>query len=487
MQFVSFAFAIFFVVFVSFYYLAPRCGKNAIALQRILLLLASACFYAFADLKFVPFLLYSIAVTYFAGLAFNSDALKFDRGGYRGAKGRALLIAFVAADLLPLLFFKYAPKAWRGGIIFPLGLSFFTFQSLSYIFDCRSNKIKAEKNILDVALFVSFFPVISSGPIQRAGNLMPQLKSLHNFDYDNATCGMKQFAWGVFKKFCVADALAVYVDFVYARGTLSEQSGLALLLAVVLYAFQIYCDFSGYSDMAIGVARFMGFDAGKNFDHPYLATSVGDFWRRWHISLSTWLRDYVYIPLGGSRVAQARIYFNLLATFLVSGIWHGSTWNVVIWGLLHGVFQCVGRATKGVWEKTRLPVFARVAVTFCLVAFAWIFFRAPTFYDALAIIKGLGKIPFDVVNFLPMTKSLGLKDALKTTFSIDGGFMSMVNRLVPLAIFMVISFVTRKRSGFEILKAKPAFVRWLSYYALAIILIWFYNTGFVSNFIYSNF
>ena len=338
-----------------------------------------------------------------------------------------------------------------------------------------------------MALFVSFFPVISSGPIQRAGNLMPQLKSLHNFDYDNATCGMKQFAWGVFKKFCVADALAVYVDFVYARGTLSEQSGLALLLAVVLYAFQIYCDFSGYSDMAIGVARFMGFDAGKNFDHPYLATSVGDFWRRWHISLSTWLRDYVYIPLGGSRVAQARIYFNLLATFLVSGIWHGSTWNFVIWGLLHGVFQCVGRATKGVWEKTRLPVFARVAVTFCLVAFAWIFFRAPTFYDALAIIKGLGKIPFDVVNFLPMTKSLGLKDALKTTFSIDGGFMSMVNRLVPLAIFMVISFVTRKRSGFEIVKTKPAFVRWLSYYALAIILIWFYNTGFVSNFIYSNF
>ena len=487
MQFNSIAFAIFFVVFVSFYYLAPRCGKNAIALQRILLLLASACFYAFANLKFVPFLLYSIAVTYFAGIILNSDALKFDGGGCRGAKGRALFIAFVAADLLPLLFFKYASKAWRGGIIFPLGLSFFTFQSLSYIFDCRSNKIKAEKNILDVALFVSFFPVISSGPIQRAGNLMPQLKSLHNFDYDNATCGMKQFAWGVFKKFCVADALAVYVDFVYASESLASRTGLATLLATIFYAFQIYCDFSAYSDMAIGVARFMGFDAGKNFDHPYLATSVGDFWRRWHISLSTWLRDYVYIPLGGSRVVQARIYFNLLATFLVSGIWHGSTWNFVIWGLLHGVFQCVGRATKGFWEKAKLPYFVRAAIVFCLAAFAWIFFRAPNFSDALVIVKSFGKIPQDIANLFAAVKSVGLKDAVKDSLAIDGGFMGMVNRCAALAIFVCLSLATRKQSGLEMVKAKPAFARWLSYYAFAIILIWFYNTGFVSNFIYSNF
>ena len=484
MPFVSFAFAIFFVVFVSLYFFAARFGKNAIFAQRLLLLFASAFFYAFADIKFVPFLIYSVAVTYFAGIILGSE--NFD-GSHKGIKSRLVFFAFIAADLAPLLFFKYAPRNWHEKIIFPLGLSFFTFQSLSYIIDCKTKKIQAEKNILDVALFVSFFPVISSGPIQRAPNLIPQFKTLHRFDYDNATFGMKQFAWGVFKKFCVADALAVYVDFVYARETLSEQSGLALLLATILYAFQIYCDFSGYSDMAIGAARFMGFDAGKNFDHPYLATSVGDFWRRWHISLSTWLRDYVYIPLGGSRVALPRIYANLAATFLVSGIWHGSTWNFVIWGLLHGLFQCVGRASKGFWEKARIPVFARTAITFCLVAFAWIFFRASTFSDALAVIKGFGKIPHDAVGFFALKDSLGLKDALKITFSIDGGFMSMVNRLVTLAIFMIASFATRNNSGFEIVKAKPVVVRWLFYYAFAVILIWFYNTGFVSNFIYSKF
>ncbi|MBO7123090.1 MAG: MBOAT family protein [Treponema sp.] len=450
-------------------------------------MLASACFYAFADLKFVPFLLYSIAVTYFAGIIIGSDSFNFDGGGYKGVQYRAVFFALVAADLLPLLFFKYAPKTWHSGIIFPLGLSFFTFQSLSYIFDCRAKKIQVEKNILDIALFVSFFPVISSGPIQRAGNLIPQLKTLHKFDYDNATCGMKQFAWGVFKKFCVADALAVYVDFVYASESLASRTGLATLLATIFYAFQIYCDFSAYSDMAIGVSRFMGFDAGKNFDHPYLATSVGDFWRRWHISLSTWLRDYIYIPLGGSRVALARIYFNLLATFLVSGIWHGSTWNFVIWGALHGVFQCIGRASKGLWEKSRLPYFVRATIVFCLVAFAWIFFRAPNLSDALAIIKNFGKIPQDIVNLFAAVKSVGLKDAVKASLAIDGGFMGMVNRCVALLIFVCLSLATRKQSGLKIVKTKSTIVRWLSYYAFAIILIWFYNTGFVSNFIYSNF
>lgn len=476
MQFNSIVFAIFFFIFISLYYAASNLKKNAICFQRVFLLLASATFYAFADVKFLPFLAYSIAVSYFARTISG-----------QGKKSKIIFMALVVADLAPLLFFKYAPKDWHKGIIFPLGLSFFTFQSLSYIFDCRSKKIEAEKSVLDVALFVSFFPVISSGPIQRAPNLMPQLKALHKFDYDNATDGMKLFAWGLFKKFCVADAIAVYVDYVYDGNTLFNQSGLALLSAAIFYAFQIYCDFSAYSDMAIGVARFMGFDAGKNFDHPYLAESVGDFWRRWHISLSTWLRDYVYIPLGGSRVALPRIYFNLLATFLVSGIWHGSTWNFVIWGLLHGLFQCAGRATKGFWEKAKLPPFVRIIITFCLVSFAWVFFRAATLNEALTIIKGFGKIPQDLANFLPMTKSLGLKEALKTTLSIDGSFMSMLNRCAALLIFLCISYSTRKTNGLEMIKAKPAAIRWILYYAFAVVIIFFYNTGFVSNFIYSNF
>ena len=289
------------------------------------------------------------------------------------------------ADLAPLLAIKYVPQVVGVHWIFPLGISFFTFQSVGYIADVYKKKIQAERNFLNVALFVSFFPVISSGPIQRAGNLITQLNQAHVFDYDDATDGLRLFAWGLFKKLCIADKLALYVNYVY--GNVAEQHGLALLFATILYSFQIYCDFSGYSDMAIGVARYLGFDVEKNFDRPYLSQSVGEFWRRWHISLSSWLRDYVYIPLGGSRVALPRIYLNLMATFLVSGIWHGSTWNFVIWGALHGLFLCAERATKGARDKMKIPSWINVAVTFCLVAFAWIFFRAKNVSEAAVVVK----------------------------------------------------------------------------------------------------
>ena len=277
MQFNSFTFAVFFAVFVCLYQAASHLKSKALLWQQLLIFAASVVFYAFADLKFLPFIVYAAAITYFGGLLPNDGS----------RKNKIIFAALVVADLAPLLFFKYAPKSWRGNIIFPLGLSFFTFQSLSYIFDCRSKKFEAQKNPFMVALYIMFFPVVSLGPIQRPTNLIPQLKTVHTLSYDNAADGARLFAWGLFKKFCIADSIAAYVNFVYARDTLATQSGLALLLAIFFYSFQLYCDFSGYSDMAIGVARFMGFDVGKNFDHPFLATSVGDFWRRWHISLST--------------------------------------------------------------------------------------------------------------------------------------------------------------------------------------------------------
>lgn len=477
MSFVSFTFAIFFVVFISLFFIASHLKKNAVLFQQILIFLASLIFYAWADLKFVPFLLYVTAITYFAGRLFSEKEIK----------SRLFLALVVVADLAPLLFFKYAPSSWHKGIIFPLGLSFFTFQSLSYIIDCRSKKIEVEKNPFMVMLFVSFFPVISLGPIQRPGNLIPQLKTLHRFDYDNAADGLRIFLWGVFKKFCVADALAVYVDYVYKSGGISTMPSPALLLAILFYSFQLYCDFSGYSDMAIGVARFMGFDAGKNFDHPFLATSVGDFWRRWHMSLSFWFRDYVYIPLGGSRVPLVRLYANLLITFLVSGIWHGSTWNFAIWGLLNGFYQCVGRATKGFWEKIKPPVFVRIALTFCLLTFSLIFFRAETFSDVWDIIRGIARMPQDMAMFFAMKSQFGLKQAVKTILAIDGGFVNMVNRLFTLAIFICISISTRNKNGLEIIKSKPAVVRWAVYYTFCLLIIYFFNTGFVTNFIYRNF
>ncbi len=434
MSFISLTFAIFFFAFVCLYHLAARLFKDAPLAQRILLLAASLVFYAWADLRF---------------------------------------LALCAACLAPLLFFKYAPRELHPDIIFPLGISFFTFQSLSYIADCFKNKVEPERSLLNVALFVSFFPVVSSGPIQRAGNLIPQFKEAHRFDYGSATDGLKLFAWGMFKKLCVADRIAAYVNYVY--GSADSQYGSALLLATVLYSFQIYCDFSGYSDMAIGAAKYCGFDVGKNFDHPYLAQSVGDFWRRWHISLSSWLRDYVYIPLGGSRVALPRIYFNLLATFLVSGIWHGAGWTFVVWGALHGLYQCAGRAAKPLLEKAKIPAAVKILVTFCLVTFAWIFFRAESLGQAALVVRKIAEVPKCAAAFFTMKGEVGATEALRAVFCFSdeacGGFKGMISILAFAIIFCAASLCVKKSGGLEFVSSKPLVFRWILYAALCSTLL----------------
>lgn len=463
----------FFITTASLYHLAPRFGRNALFIQQILLLATSLVFYAFASLRFVPFLLYVIAVSYLAG---------------QFVRSRFSLVLFVIADLMPLLFFKYVPQDQHTHWIFPLGLSFFTFQSISYIADVYQKKIVAERNPLMVALFIGFFPTIASGPIQRAGNLFPQLKSVHRFDYDNATDGMRLFAWGMFKKLVIADRIATYVDYVY--GNIPSSHGLALLLATALYSFQIYCDFSGYSDMAIGVARYFGFDAGRNFDHPYLSQSVGEFWRRWHISLSSWLRDYIYIPLGGSRVALPRIHLNLMLTFLVSGVWHGAGWHFVAWGLIHGLYQCVGRATKPLQEKWRIPAIVKVVITFCLVSFAWIFFRAGSASEAVRIIQKLTKIPSELAFLNPLKPITELKTQFKEVFALANpgfGLKEMAVTVFLLMAFVIVSFVTRKKAGLEIIREKPIALRFALYFTLIITLYLCFGNGYSSNFIYQNF
>ena len=468
MSFVSLTFTFFFFVFICLYHLCTRLKTNALLFQQILLFVASFAFYCASDLRFLPFLLYIIALSYFAGLY---------------CKNKIAFIAFLIADLAPLLFFKYS----KTHLIFPLGLSFFTFQSISYVADCFTGKIKSERNPFYVALFISFFPTISSGPIQRPSNLLPQLKSLHSFDYDNATDGMKLFAWGLFKKLCIADRIALYVNYVY--GNASESSSIALLMAVLLYSFQIYTDFSGYSDMAIGVAKYLGFDAGKNFDHPYLSTSIGEFWRRWHISLSSWLKDYVYIPLGGSHVALPRVYLNIVLTFLVSGIWHGAGLTFVVWGLLHGFYQCIERAIKSVKEK--IPFFVNIAITFILVSFAWIFFRAENMETALLVIKGISHLASDIISLPALKNSLGLKEALRTLFALTddgfGGFTGMAECLFLLLIFVAIEFLSKDKNLGLVMKEKSPVVRWGCYYALSAIFLFFFMTGISSNFIYNNF
>lgn len=468
MSFISFAFAYFFLFFSCVYYFLPKLKKHALIAQKISLFCASLFFYAFADVRFLPFLLYVVAVSYIAGLLCR--------------KSKGLFFFFIAIDLAPLLFFKYACTNW----IFPLGISFFTFQSLSYIADVRTRKIEENHDFLDVALFVTFFPVISSGPIQRAGGMFQKLNELHRFDYYAATEGMKLFAWGMFKKLLIADRIALYVNYVYAD--VAGSHGLALAFATLLYSVQIYCDFSGYSDMAIGVSKYLGFNLDRNFDHPYFAKSVGEFWRRWHISLSSWLRDYVYIPLGGSRVALPRIYLNLIVTFLVSGIWHGSTMVFIVWGLLHGLYQCVGRGSKKFWEKLNLPSAVHIVITFLLISFAWIFFRAQNLTEALLIVKKVFMAPVEIPQFLDLIKSEGVKNAFHVMFSMvaeaGGATKGMTKIFIFIAVLLVSDIITFKQDGLQFVSKQNKIVRWIGYFLICSFVLYSINTSTNTNFLY---
>lgn len=408
--------------------------------------------------------------------------------------GRSLLFALlITGTLLPILVFKFNRSHW----IFPLGISFVTVQSIGYIVDVYKKKIEVEQSLLNIALFVSFFPAISSGPIQRAGNLLPQLKKVHSFDYNDLSDGMKLFAWGLLKKLVIADRIALYVNSVY--GNIDGSKGLALLFATFLYSFQIYCDFSGYSDMAIGVAKYCGFDIGKNFDHPYLAQSVGDFWRRWHISLSSCLRDYVYIPLGGSRVALPRIYFNLLATFFVSGTWHGTGFNFIIWGVLHGLYLCVERATRHFSENLNFSRVFKIAITFCLVSFAWIFFRVENAAAGFAICKKIAFAPFEIFQFFDLNKSVGLKNAIRAMLSISpetcGNLKGMTKIIFLVSVLFVIEVATLKKDGLNLLRSMKTDIRWLLYIICLLVLLkvlplkltFEEQRNYSTNFIYQNF
>lgn len=318
--------------------------------------------------------------------------------------------------LLPLVFYKYLnfissfivdicglahiqlslPKF---ELLLPIGISFYTFQAIGYIVDVSKGKIQSEKNPLDLALFLGFFPQISAGPIGRAPLLLPQIKEERKPDYDNVVVGFKWILWGLFMKLVVGDRAGIYVDTVFPN--YMHHSGLSLMMATFMYTIQIYCDFAGYSLVAIGCARCMGFELMQNFMRPYFAVNVTDFWRRWHISLSTWFRDYVYIPLGGSREGEWKTYRNLMITFIVSGVWHGAAYNFILWGVLHGLFQVVGKLTTswkmkcwnalGVQKESTIYKVVNVIITFCLVAYAWLIFKVTDMHAVWEITKGYFK------------------------------------------------------------------------------------------------
>jgi D-alanyl-lipoteichoic acid acyltransferase DltB (MBOAT superfamily) len=469
MLFNSLEFLVFFPVAVGVYYATP--GRQ----RWIWLLAASYFFYGWWEPAYLLLILASTLVDYAAGRAMGRRAARDAR--------RPFLLLSIASNLGLLFAFKYlgffsrsaeALLAWAGApasvptldVLLPVGISFYTFQTLAYSIDVYRGQQAAEQHLGYFALYVSFWPQLVAGPIERSQSLLPQFREAHTFNYDRVASGLKLMTWGMFKKVVIADRLAVFVDAVY--NSPGEYAGLPVIIATYFFAFQIYCDFSGYSDIAIGAARVMGIDLMDNFRRPYFSKSIGEFWRRWHISLSTWFRDYLYIPLGGNRVSKVRWLANLMIVFVVSGLWHGAAWTFVIWGGLHGMYLIVGILTQRwrnrAWATVeraarrwmpaaeaapepisraglalpwrhllskRLPVVGRltvrrtreavaVVITFHLVLLAWVFFRAPSFAGAMQLLSGMVNwsggadfaLPFSWVNFYLAVGAIGLMETV---------------------------------------------------------------------------
>lgn len=380
---------------------------KSIVYQNVLLLIASYIFYGWWDWRFLSLIAFSTIVDYYIGIKISEASEK--------QKKQFFLYISLFVNLGLLGFFKYYNffvssfvesldlmgiqfDTWTLNIILPVGISFYTFQTLSYSLDIYKGKIKPTKDFISFAVFVSFFPQLVAGPIERAKHLLPQFLNKRVFSYENAMMGVTLITYGFFKKIVIADRLAIYVNSVY--GDLDNANTISLILAVIFFSFQIYADFSGYSLIARGISKLLGFDLMVNFNRPYLAANIADFWRRWHISLSTWFRDYVYIPLGGNRVTTARNFYNLMVVFLVSGLWHGANWTFVIWGGLHGLFQVVyvsyQKKSKPNISASKLSKVLSIIFVFTLVSFAWIFFRAPTFSDAILYISKILQLDFSL-------------------------------------------------------------------------------------------
>jgi D-alanyl-lipoteichoic acid acyltransferase DltB (MBOAT superfamily) len=370
-------------------------------------------------------------------------------------------------------------------VLLPVGISFYTFQALSYTMDVYRGDIKAQKNLGKYALFVSFFPQLVAGPIERSTNLLNQLDKKNSFDYDRVKNGLLLMLWGFFKKIVIADRLSVVVNTVY--NNVERYEGFTLIIASIFFAFQIYCDFSSYSDIAIGSANVMGYNLMKNFERPYFSKSIAEFWRRWHISLGTWFRDYLYFPLGGSRVSKTKRYRNIMIVFLVSGLWHGASWNFIIWGALHGIYQLLGIELKP-WRDRFVKKFHidrnayghklyKVVTTFLLVDFAWIFFRANNFHDAKYIIKNILKFnPWVLFDGSLYNLGLDQKDFRIAIYSI---------------VFLIsIHLVQRNREIREKIKTQNIWLRYLCYLMpiLSIFIFGMYGTNYdASQFIYFQF
>ena len=411
MLFNSLHFLIFFPIVTTIYFLLPH------KYRWILLLAASYYFYMVWRPIYALLIVGSTLVDYYASIWMERSDSDRNRKLY--------LFLSLFSNLGILFVFKYLgffTEAINGltqnnfdviYLILPMGISFYTFQTLSYTIDVYRRERKAEHHLGYFALYVTFFPQLVAGPIERSSRLLPQLKKKYDFDYQRTVEGLQRMTWGFFKKVVIADNLAIAVNHVY--GNVEEMSGLTLLIATGFFAYQIYCDFSGYSDIAIGSARILGIDLMENFKRPYFSTSIREFWSRWHISLSTWFRDYVYIPLGGSKKGPVRTYVNILLVFLISGLWHGASWMFIIWGAIHGLYSLYERATEKyrvrAWkviklDGTRIQWFIQWSITMSVVLFSWIFFRAGDLSSSIFVVDVILRSISDLSIIIELVDSI---------------------------------------------------------------------------------
>ncbi len=483
MLFNSLGFLTFFGILTSIYYTLSH------RFRWPLLLAAGLYFYSAFRASYLLLLLGTTLVAYGGGLALGAATGERQR--------RGILTVSVVAVLGALAVFKYydflvgaldasltlvglsgeVPVFPRLGLVVAVGLSFYTFSCVSYLADVHARRLPPARHLGHFAVYVTFFPKLLAGPIERAGPFLTQLHLPVTFSGAAVTEGLQLMLWGLFKKVVIADRLAAYVDGAYSLPAFSSPAD--LVLATYFFAFQLYCDFSGYSDIAIGSAKVLGFDLVQNFRRPYLSTSVSEFWaRRWHLSLAAWFRDYMYIPLGGSRVTRLRHHANVMAVFLASGLWHGANWTFVVWGGLNGLYQVVSLMTHPLREHVTpalsvppaVGTLLRVLLTFHLILVTWVFFRAATLADAATILSR-------VTWSLPALPGL-LQDRLASA--------EIWGSLTLIAMLLVVEAFDERRSVWERLAVRPAYVRWSVYYALlaGLILLGVWN---LERFVYMQF
>ncbi len=481
MLFNSMTFAVFLTAVFILYHIVP------VRLRWIFLLAASYVFYMNLHVAYGLLLLFTTALTYFL-------ALGLEKAPDLAGKKRCLLGGVLPLVGILLVFKLGAPVIDRLNalaeagrlsmhpltvkILLPAGVSFYFFQSMGYLIDVYRGKSKAERHFGYYALFVSFFPQLLAGPIGRADSLLPQLKKERSFDYENVTYGLKLMAWGYFKKLVIADVFATVVDKVYNNPY--SYVGLVFIITTVMFAIEIYCDFSGYSDIAIGCARLFGVELAYNFRNPYLSFSIREFWSRWHISLSTWFRDYVYIPLGGSRAGRFRHCLNLFLTFLVSGFWHGSSLTFLFWGGIHGVLQILETfiypKTRGGVSVIRKKHWWQLPLTFIVLCFTWIFFRANTIQDAFWIIS---RLFWDIGRPLNYLKT--------AVICLDMPYLSMFGMALSAAALFVWDLLSLKQDVIKLISRQRGLVRWPLYVLLLVAIALFSHKGIATEFIYFQF